>query len=314
MTDTHNTLTAFCAAMDKAGIIPAKSIDPTRGLIRFTCEGDSKGRRNGWAVLHLDGPVPCGAFGNWRQGASHKWRAGGDVRALTEAERFVLFQKAKEQEAKRVAEQARAAEVVRDLYLQAVQADPAHPYLVRKGLGPHGLRQRGPDLIAPLIDHDYALHNIQRIAADGTKRFAKGARVTGLFWLAGGVMFDTCNPDFGPVVIAEGIATAAAIREATGFGTVAAMSCGNLLPVARTIRRIIGGRPIIIAADWDGATTGNPGPTAAREAAGRVAAKLATPLGPDADHTSLTRSVDFADIPRTDCARLIRAAKAVTYG
>lgn len=314
MTVTQDTLTAFCAAMDKAGIIPAKSIDPTRGLIRFDCAGETKGRKNGWAVLHLDGPVPCGAFGNWRHGASHKWRAGGDVRALTDAERFRLFERAKDNESRRLAEQARAAELVRDLYLQAGQADPAHPYLLRKRLEPAGLRQIGQDLIAPLIDHDYKLHNVQRIAPDGTKRFAKGARVTGLFWLAGGMMFDHGNPNFGPVVIAEGVATAAAIREATGFGAVAAMSCGNLLPVARTIRRIIGGRPIIIAADWDGATTGNPGLTAAREAAGRVAAKLALPLGPDADHASLTRSVDFADIPRTDCARLIRAAKAVTYG
>lgn len=314
MTSTQDTLTAFRAAMDQSGIIPAKSIDPTRGLIRFDCKGDTKGRKNGWAILHLDGELPCGAFGNWREGSSHKWRAGADIRALTSAERLVLIEHAKRRDAERLVEQERAGVLARELYRHSGPAEPFHPYLVRKRLGTHGLRQRGNDLIAALIDSDYRLHNVQRIAPDGTKRFAKGARVTGLFWLAGGVMFDYGKPDFGPVVIAEGVATAAAIREATGFGAVAAMSCGNLLPVARTIRRMIGGRPLIIAADWDGATTGNPGMTAATEAAQRVAAKLAVPVAPGTDRTSLTLTVDFADMPCDECARLIRAAKAVARG
>jgi putative DNA primase/helicase len=314
MTGTQDTLTAFRAVMDKAGIIPAKSIDPTRGLIRFDCKGDTKGRKNGWAILHLDGAVPSGMFGNWREGSSHKWRAGGEVRALTDAERFALMEHTKRREAERLAGQDRARVLARELYRESGRADPAHPYLVRKGIAGHGLRQRGYDLIAPMIDADYRLHNIQRIGSDGTKRFAKGARVSGLFWLAGGMMLDCGNPNLGPVVIAEGVATAAAIREATGFGTVAAMSCGNLLPVARTIRRMIGGRPIIIAADWDGATTGNPGLTAAREAAQRVAGKLACPTSPGANRASLNLSVDFADIPRDECARLIRAAKGVDRG
>ena len=314
MTGAHDTLTAFRDAMDKAGIIPAKSIDPTRGLIRFDCKGDTKGRKNGWAILHLDGAVPCGAFGNWREGSSHKWRAGADIRALTSAERLALIEHARRREAEHLAEQERAGVLARELYRHSAPAEPFHPYLVRKGMGTHGLRQRGNDLIAALIDADYRLHNVQRIAPDGTKRFAKGARVTGLFWLAGGVMFDHGNPNFGPVVIAEGVATAAAIREATGFGAVAAMSCGNLLPVARTIRRMIGGRPLVIAADWDGATTGNPGLTAATEAAQRIAAKLAVPVTPGVDGVSLTVAVDFADIPRAECARLICAAKGVARG
>ena len=310
----HETLTAFRAAMDKAGIIPAKSIDPTRGLIRFECKGETKGRKNGWAILHLDGAVPCGAFGNWREGSSHKWRLGADIRALTSAERLAVIEHAERREAERLAEQERAGVLARELYRFSEPADPAHAYLVRKGMGTHGLRQRGHDLVAAMIDADYSMHNVQRIVPDGTKRFAKGARVTGLFWLAGGGMFDHGSPNFGPVVIAEGVATAAAIREATGFGAVAAMSCGNLLPVARTIRRMIGAHPIIIAADWDGATKGNPGLTAAREAAQRVAAQLAVPLAPGADRASLTHAVDFADIPRNECRRLIRAAKAVARG
>jgi len=314
MTGTHDTLAAFRDAMDKAGIVPTRPIDPTRGLVRFDCKGDRKGRGNGWAILHIDSAVPRGAFGNWREGSSHKWAAGESARALTDAERQALAEHARRRESERLAEQERAGDMARELYRHSGPAEPTHPYLVRKGLGTTGLRQRGRDLIAPLIDADYRLHNIQRIAPDGTKRFAKGARVTGLFWLAGGGMFDHGNPNFEPIVIAEGVATAAAIREATGFGAVAAMSCGNLLPVARAIRRIIGGRPLVIAADWDGATVGNPGLRAATEAARRVAAKLAIPFAPGADRASLTLAVDFADIPRNECARLICAAKGVARG
>jgi len=314
MTGNRDVLTAFRAAMDSAGIIPTRPIDPTRGLIRFDCKGDRKGRGNGWAILHLDGPTPRGAFGNWREGSSHKWAAGEGARALTDAERQALAEHARRREAERLAEQERAGDMARELYRHSGPAEPTHPYLVRKGLGAHRLHQRGDELLVPLVDHDMRMWNVQRIAPDGAKRFAKGARVSGLFWTAGGLHWQLGHPAYGPVVIGEGFATAAAIREATGLSVVAAMTAGNLLAVARTIRQAIGGRPIIIAADWDGATVGNPGMTSAREAAQRVAAKLAIPITPGADCASLTLAVDFADIPRDECARLIQAAKAVAHG
>jgi putative DNA primase/helicase len=45
-----------------------------------------------------------------------------------------------------------------------------------------------------------------------------------------------CDNADGPLVIAEGYATAASIHEATGLATVAAISCGNLLAVAEALR------------------------------------------------------------------------------
>ena len=52
-----DTLAAFRAAMESAGVVPTERFDPTRGLVRFRCKGDSPGKRNGWAILHLDGAM-----------------------------------------------------------------------------------------------------------------------------------------------------------------------------------------------------------------------------------------------------------------
>lgn len=81
------TIIAFLDAMQAAGVHPVEPIGANLGndLIRFACEGDGKGKRNGWAVLHLDG-IPAGAFGNYRLQVSETWRAGS-VGRLTPAER-----------------------------------------------------------------------------------------------------------------------------------------------------------------------------------------------------------------------------------
>jgi phage/plasmid primase-like uncharacterized protein len=54
-----------------------------------------------------------------------------------------------------------------------------------------------------------------------------------------------------PVVIAEGYATAAALREATGLATIVAFDSGNLLDVARAVREREPARHVVIAADND---------------------------------------------------------------
>lgn len=63
MTTDH--VTAFIDAMTEAGMKPVEPIAGKLGgkRIRFRCEGDRKGKQNGWAVLHLDAR-PAGAFGN----------------------------------------------------------------------------------------------------------------------------------------------------------------------------------------------------------------------------------------------------------
>jgi phage/plasmid primase-like uncharacterized protein len=122
----------------------------------------------------------------------------------------------------------------------------AHPYLTRKGVSAHGLRQdRKGDLLVPMRDADGRLWGLQTIDAEGKKLFMRGGRKQGQHAVLG-------SPGPGePVVIAEGFATAATLRDITGLAVIAAFDSGNLLDVARAVRERDPVRRIVIAADND---------------------------------------------------------------
>ena len=154
-----------------------------------------------------------------------------------------------------------------------------HPYLVAKGIQSHGARvEAGRTLLIPLQDVDGRLHSVQGIDPDGSKRFMPGGRVKGCFFFLG-------EPS-GRVAICEGFATGATIRENTGVAVAVAFNSGNLLPVAEALRAKHPGVTLVLAADDDWKTQGNPGLTAAIEAARAVDGLLAVP--------------DFGDLPRGD--------------
>ena len=97
-----------------------------------------------------------------------------------------------------------------------------------------------------------------------------GGRIAGCF-------FTLADKPDSPLVICEGYATGASIHEATGYAVVCAMNCGNLLAVAKALREKLPTRDIIIGADNDQLTDGNPGLTKATEAAKTIGARLAVP-------------------------------------
>jgi phage/plasmid primase-like uncharacterized protein len=86
-----------------------------------------------------------------------------------------------------------------------------------------------------------------------------------------------------PVVIAEGCATAATLRETTGLAIIAAFDSGNLLDVSRALRERDPDRPIIFAADNDhhlptlATPLPNVGAVKAREAAVAVGGIVLSP-------------------------------------
>jgi hypothetical protein len=61
-----------------------------------------KHKDHGWYIYH-DGAFPAGAFGDWRTGASHKWRLKNGATKLTPADRTLI----KAQQAEREAEEAK---------------------------------------------------------------------------------------------------------------------------------------------------------------------------------------------------------------
>ena len=229
------------------------------------------------------------------------------ARDLTAAERRSIRQAELVRKREQLAAEETAANAAADLWRNASHADPAHPYLLAKGLEPSGIRQAGRDLLVPMVDVSFRLWNVQRIRPDGFKLFGKGARTAGLFWPHGMHMLDG-TPSAGPLVIGEGFATMAAVHSATGFGVAAAMSARNLETVARATRKLFPTRELMIVADDDRHLAINIGLEAARKAAQAVGGMVATPRP---ETLSTNSSADFADIPRGDVAGRIEAAREV---
>lgn len=149
-------------------------------------------------------------------------------------------------------------------------ATGSSPYLIRKLVeGASGVRYLGPNVVVPRAPYDRPdeLAGVQIIRPDGTKRFTAGMAARGTCASIG----LHCERD--PILIAEGLATAASCWLALSrvFRVVVAFDCGNLLPVAEAVRARHPRAPLLICADDDYLTDGNPGRTKAVAAARAVA-------------------------------------------
>ena len=151
--------------------------------------------------------------------------------------------KAKEQaEAK---ERDEAAKKAAELWKQAKPASSDHPYLKRKQIQPHNIRLNSDQLIIPMYK-DGRLVNAQTIDAEGDKLFQRGAEIQGAFY-----PIANKDDDKSVMLICEGFATGASLREATDMPVIVAFNAGNLKPVAQAIRKKYPDSKIIIAADND---------------------------------------------------------------
>lgn len=237
-------------AMAAAGITPPPAIQIDGKLHRY--QTGSKGQpghdKPGWYVFFADG-VPAGMFGDWRTGVSSTWRA--DIgRELTSEELAGVSRRQAEARAARDAKASSAADSVELIWSQAGAASPDHPYLMRKGVGAHGLRITGDGrLMAPLFNPDGSLSSLQYIDAEGGKLYHPGGATGGKYWSVGLLEGDT-------IYIAEGFATAATIHEVTGKPCVVAYSASNLVPVTGSIAATHPSARLVIVADNDASGVG----------------------------------------------------------
>lgn len=105
-------------------------------------------------------------------------------------------------------------------------------------------------VIIPLTNADGKVMSAQMITHDGEKLFAKGAPMAGNFFTVGG--YDSLKKAKS-ILIAEGVATAASISKVAPEGTVvvAAMNCGNLVDVTKSLSEKFPNAGIGIMADND---------------------------------------------------------------
>jgi len=284
-----NPRAALLDVLHAHGIAP---VDPSvivadGTLHRFDVEDDRRGTRNGWAVLHRD----HGAGGSWKSGVTCIWSSKATTRMTRQEkdEHFRLIRQAKaEAQRQREAEQHAAAERAAMLWEKAAPAKADHPYLVKKRIPPGNARQSGDLLVLLIEDVNGNTRSLQYIGPDGTKRMLSGGAKRGHFIVAAGAL----PADL--IVIAEGFATATtASTQFPGAAVLAAVDAGNLEPVALAIRAKFAAAEVLIVADDDRLTPGNPGLTKARVAAAAVGGKVARPVWPDGAPEGLS---DFNDL------------------
>ena len=275
----------FRLAIAAAGLIAPELIDADGAIHRFSTNG-KQGDDSGWYSLHMDG-IPAGSFGCWRQGMQSTWCAKSD-HTMTDAEREAHRQRMKADKAQRDADmqasQQQASQSAAALLSQA-EAASAHPYLTRKGVKPQGVKVFGDKLLIPLRDTAGQLHSLQTIAPDGDKRFHPGGRIKGCYYSIG--------KPAGVLVVCEGFATGASIYEATGHAVAVAFNAGNLEAVTLALHKKYPALVIVVAADDDWRTEGNPGLSYAKAAALAVGGVSVTPQFP-ADRPP--KASDFNDL------------------
>jgi putative DNA primase/helicase len=243
---------------------------------------DPKNRRNdSGEYRYYDGEFPHGWAKNWRDPNSYfSWNAR-EVRTLSDAdrERYDAEKTRRARDEAEEAAKARTAAIARAgrRWGAARSARNDHPYLSRKGVLAHGIRQTGNTLLVPAY-LDGELVTVQRIFPCGKKLFEKDAPKRGSYFtideIGDPAVIDRLGGDF--LIICEGYATGATLFEATGIPIVVAFDASNLMPVAEKLLELHPDTTIIVAADDDLKTFKERGFNPGGEAAEKVAEFVGT--------------------------------------
>jgi putative DNA primase/helicase len=281
--------------MRRRDLAPANDRFVADGKIH-RCNVISKGETgigDGAYCLYADESIPAGWFVNWTDGGGVTRWCSEPGRPLTAAER---------QENSR---QFRANRAERDRQIATARADASrkakrlwnaaakvrrHPYSDRKAIEPQELRAYESALLVPIRDQKDKLVGLQFIGPNGDKRFLKGSCLKGChYWVA----HPEENRDGNTIVICEGWATGETVFQATKHAVLIAFCAWNLKAAARWAKNRYPGYEIVIAADDDWKTDGNPGLTNAAQAARAVNGRVAIPKFSDGRTKSDT---DFNDM------------------
>jgi len=293
----HEIESAARRILEDHRLAPGDRLDTSGKLVRCGTTDKPRGK-DGAYIVHADDPTSLW-WKDWRTGEEGT-ASLAEHRTLTAEERVKRDRIMRERKAARDRELAAtrgeaARKAARFAGGQAAPDD--NPYLHRKGVrAVPGLVEIGKDgqriLVVPAALVEGEIRTAQFIRPDGEKRFLSGGEKRGTSFRIRRAR--GCDAEM--LYLAEGIATALSIHEATGGAEV--LSCfdaGNLVEVAVAVRQAEPERQIVVCADDDHGTEAktrrNPGMENATEAARRIGAKLAVPprnlLGDGTDFNDL---------------------------
>lgn len=282
---------AFLDYAESAGLV-INRLETDGEIHRVKVDGSPRGLPGAYA-LNL-GERPIGFVQNFKTGFKETWFP--KMASLSPEQAAAARARAAiERAAREAAEKDRQEQVSLECASDWEALDPAPgrlgPYAARKGLSSlHGARLDGSTLVVPARDSDGRIWTLQRIgpAENALKLFAKGGRKRGCFHMIG-------EPEPGkPVLVAEGFATGASLREATGLAVAVAFDAGNLKPTCEAVAAKFPEARICVCGDDDRWGPENRGLEAAKEAAAAVGGAVALPRFPPG--TADRKPTDFNDL------------------
>ncbi len=268
--DSEINSLSFIEILGAAGFTLPEPVVADGEIHRCHVNGDKSESLNGWYAFHGN----FGWYGSWKDPEKHwhRWTAQPEA-SLSDADKTSLqaAQEALQAELKdRQQHKHEDARARANRLWERAKEDASHPYLIAKGLTQaYGTRVYKDMLLVPMADLEGNIQTLIRIWPDGTKRLLDGGDPKGHFHALGALT--------EPTYLAEGVATAAIVREATGHCVLCCGDKGNLVAVAEVLKDKTARREFIVAGDNDHGTAGNPGQKAAKEAAEILACDYVIP-------------------------------------
>ena len=264
-----------------------------------------------WRSVKVNGKTTIASlfYDAKQQGWADDTKYKKPTKAEIDARNAKAAERAKQLAAEEAAAHAAAAKWAQRLW-DAATPCTTHPYLERKGVPAHGLRvgrwervsgETGEvftvstdALLVPISDRTRKIWSLQAIfpnkQSNGRdKDYLAGGAKSGNFHGIGKPQQREGRPVF---ILAEGYATGASVHEATGHMVLVCFDKSGLMPVARSLRERQPDALIVIAADNDTHTEGNPGLTAARKVAEEVGGLVAVPPPGDFNDLQLAEGLE----------------------
>ena len=270
MLNTQNDIIqAFTSALADYGIAPLESIVFDK-FTRFHVEGDRKGSKNAFYILHSNG-LPAGHFGCNKRGIAENWciKNANELTDIERAEFHAQMAQAKATREKSDAEKHHAARIDAEKRIEAaITPDPDNPhaYLTNKNVQGYGVLVEGENLLIPARDVNGKPWTLQTITPNGEKRFLSGGKKQGNFHLIGNEIEG--NGFNQLIVLGEGYATCATAYDALNkkYPVAVCFDSGNLEPVALALREKYPRLKILIVGDNDAFNETNTGKDKAQKA------------------------------------------------
>lgn len=257
----ENYIESFKQELEKRGFDVSNGIIEDGHFHRCHLHGDKMGSLNGSYIIHNNG-TPMMNVENFKTGVKERIFSGEQfsagatefqIKHQEQVNRVILVQNQKDLETKHFATSQRL-----NKEFGVLTAAPLnHPYLIAKSIEPHGAKiDEKNNLVIPFYSANdlKTIKTIQTISMDENsnfqKQWEKGGQKSGNFAIIADTNFDIKKPN-QTIIICEGFATGASLKEATNIPVLIAGDAGNIKSVLENVIKENNNIQIIVAADND---------------------------------------------------------------